>query len=31
VRSEKVHDDAYVSVYQRTWESGESIGPAPKR
>jgi ribosomal protein L32E len=31
IRSEKVHDDAYISVYQRTWESGGSIGPAPKR
>jgi hypothetical protein len=31
IRSEKVDDDAYVSVYQRTWESGGSIGPAPKR
>jgi hypothetical protein len=31
VRSEKVHDAAYVSVYQNTWESGGSIGPAPKR
>jgi hypothetical protein len=27
VRSEKVEDDAYISVYQRTWESGGSIGP----
>ncbi|MCX8488856.1 MAG: substrate-binding domain-containing protein, partial [Opitutales bacterium] len=31
IRSDKVRDDAYVSVYQRTWESGGSIGPAPKR
>jgi hypothetical protein len=31
IRSEKVDDAAYVSVYQRTWESGGSIGPAPKR
>jgi hypothetical protein len=31
VRSEKVDDAAYVSVYQNTWESGGSIGPAPKR
>jgi len=31
IRSEKVDDDAYISVYQRTWESGGSIGPAPKR
>jgi DNA-binding LacI/PurR family transcriptional regulator len=29
IRSEKVEDDAYISVYQRTWESGGSIGPAP--
>jgi hypothetical protein len=27
VRSEKVEDEAYISVYQRTWESGGSIGP----
>jgi hypothetical protein len=31
VRSEKVEDEAYISVYQRTWESGGSIGPVPKR
>ena len=31
IRSDKVRDDAYVSVYQRTWESGGSIGPVPKR
>jgi hypothetical protein len=31
IRSDKVRDDAYVSVYQRTWESGGSIGPARKR
>ena len=31
IRSEKVEDDAYISVYQRTWESGGSIGPAPDR
>ena len=31
IRSDKVDDDAYVSVYQRAWESGESTGPAPKR
>ena len=31
IRSEKVEDEAYVSVYQRAWESGGSIGPAPKR
>ena len=31
IRSEKVDDDAYISVYQRTWQSGASIGPAPKR
>jgi hypothetical protein len=31
IRSEKVDDEAYVSVYQRTWESGGSIGPVPKR
>jgi hypothetical protein len=31
IRSEKVDDAAYVSVYQRTWESGGSIGPVPKR
>jgi DNA-binding LacI/PurR family transcriptional regulator len=30
-RSQKVEDEVYVSVYQRTWESGGSIGPAPKR
>jgi DNA-binding transcriptional regulator YhcF (GntR family) len=30
VRSEKVEDEAYISVYQNTWESGGSIGPAPK-
>lgn len=27
VRSEKVEDASYISVYQRTWESGGSIGP----
>ena len=31
VRSEKVEDDAYTSVYQRTWESGGSIGPVPSK
>jgi len=31
ILSEKVDDEAYVSVYQNTWESGGSIGPAPKR
>ena len=31
IRSEKVDDAAYVSVYQRTWESGGSIGPVPQR
>jgi DNA-binding transcriptional regulator YhcF (GntR family) len=30
IRSEKVDDAAYVSVYQRTWESGGSIGPVKK-
>ena len=28
-RSQKVEDEAYISVYQRTWESGGSIGPVP--
>ena len=31
VRSEKVEDEAYISVYQRTWESGGSIGPVPAK
>ena len=31
IRSEKVDDDAYISVYENTWQSGGSIGPAPKR
>lgn len=31
VRSEKVDDDAYISVYQRTWEPGGSIGPVPRK
>ena len=31
VRSEKVEDDPFISVYQRTWESGGSIGPVPQR
>ncbi len=26
-RSQKVEDEVYVSVYQRTWEPGGSIGP----
>ncbi|MEY3841677.1 MAG: hypothetical protein RLZZ542_787, partial [Pseudomonadota bacterium] len=31
IRSEKVEDDAYISVYQRTWESGGSIGPVKQK
>ena len=31
VRSEKVEDEAYVSVYKRTWESGGSIGPVKSK
>jgi DNA-binding LacI/PurR family transcriptional regulator len=31
VRSEKVADEAYISVYQRTWEAGGSIGPVPTK
>jgi DNA-binding LacI/PurR family transcriptional regulator len=31
VRSEKVEDEAYISVYQRTWEAGGSIGPVPAK
>jgi DNA-binding LacI/PurR family transcriptional regulator len=31
IRSEKVEDEAYVSVYRRTWESGGSTGPVPDR
>ena len=31
VRSEKVEHDVLISVYNRTWESGGSIGPAPSR
>jgi hypothetical protein len=29
VRSEKVEDASYISVYQRTWEAGGSTGPVP--
>jgi DNA-binding transcriptional regulator YhcF (GntR family)/DNA-binding LacI/PurR family transcriptional regulator len=31
VRSEKVEDASYISVYQRTWESGGSIGPVKSK
>lgn len=31
IRSAKVDDAAYQSVYARTWTSGNSIGPAPAR
>ena len=31
VRSEKIEHDVLISVYNRTWESGGSIGPAPSR
>jgi Bacterial regulatory proteins, gntR family len=31
IRSEKVEDEAYISVYQRTWESGGSIGPVKQK
>ena len=29
MRSEKVEDASYISVYQRTWEAGGSTGPVP--
>lgn len=29
IRSDKVEDGAYRSVYENTWQSGASIGPAP--
>jgi hypothetical protein len=28
-RSQKVEDEAYISVYQQTWQAGASTGPAP--
>jgi hypothetical protein len=30
-RCHKVEDDAYVSVYQQTWQAGASTGPAPRK
>ena len=29
IRSQKVQDEVYVSVYQQTWQSGASTGPVP--
>ncbi len=30
IRSERVEDDSYRRVYEQTWHSGESVGPAPR-
>ena len=31
IRSAKVEDEVYRTVYEKTWQSGASIGPVPKR
>lgn len=31
IRYDKVEDEAYRTVYEKTWQQGASTGPAPKR